>query len=412
MRLAVFTSEFPGRVSTFFARDMRALLAAGLEIEIFAIYPLNKALWRFVPDELNEQCFPRTQVHHWGHIEGLRFIRSTEARKLGSMISDVAAIGCSAVRYGVMPLLKSMYVIPKAWAWASQNPQQFDHVLSYWGNYAATCAYCFHRLLKRQVPFSMFLHAGTDLYRQQVFLKQKLLYADNVIVVADFNRQFVRKLYPEVFPELDSKFYLHYLGLDLATLQFSGGGRLRNRVLGVGRHARGKGFDYLLRAAGELVVRGHDLTVELVGDGPETKSLKRLAVELGLSTKVVFSGWLPFEQVCHRMRQATMLVHPSASIGDCTPTVCKEAMALGTPVIASSVAGIPEILDQGNAGALVPPQDVPALASTIERMLLDGSLRERFARSGRLFAEKTFDLWKNGAALAARLLATQRGPGH
>ena len=64
MRLAVFTSKYPARVSTFFERDMRTLIAAGVELEIFPIYPLDASLWRYGLDILSEAILPRARVHH------------------------------------------------------------------------------------------------------------------------------------------------------------------------------------------------------------------------------------------------------------------------------------------------------------------------------------------------------------
>jgi hypothetical protein len=187
MRLAVFTNQFPGRVNTFFARDVRSLLEAGFEVDIFPIYPIEPALWRFVPGCLGEDILRRDKVHHIGFNQILRSMRLIPQEKFTAFLRDTVAISSSAARFGVEPLAKSTYVFGKALAWAQQFTDNFDHVLAYWGNYAATCAYLFNRLIDRPVRFSMFLHAGTDLYRKQVFLKQKLLYAQNIVVACEFN---------------------------------------------------------------------------------------------------------------------------------------------------------------------------------------------------------------------------------
>ena len=234
MRLAVFTSQFPGRVNTFFARDVRALLEAGFDIDIFPIYPLDPALWRYVPDCLGEDVLPRSKIHHISFDQVLRSAKLIPSEKYGTFLRDTAAISASAARFGVEPLAKSTYVFGKALAWASQFPHNFDHVLAYWGNYAATCAYLFNRLIDRPLPFSMFLHAGTDLYRKQVFLRQKLLYANNIIVVCEFNRNFIRELYPDIFHSIADKIHLHHLGLDLAEFPYEPEGRQVQKVLGVG----------------------------------------------------------------------------------------------------------------------------------------------------------------------------------
>jgi glycosyltransferase involved in cell wall biosynthesis len=254
----------------------------------------------------------------------------------------------------------------------------------------------------------MFLHAGVDLYRDQVFLRQKLLYADNIIVVCEFNREYIRRLYPDVFPTISHKIHLHHLGLNFAEFAYQPNGRSQRRILSVGRFGKGKGFNYLLYAAQKLIHRGIDIEVELVGDGKEAASLRKLAHDLQISERVKFRGWLPFDKVRGRMSQATILVHPSRGIGDAVPTVIKEAVALGTPVVASAVAGIPELLDHGRCGVLVPPRDVEALADAIETLLGNVSLRRSYAAAARTYAEEKFDLWRNGNCLAELLRSTKR----
>jgi len=100
-------------------------------------------------------------------------------------------------------------------------------------------------------------------------------------------------------------------------------------------------------------------------------------------------------------------VHPPIS-PDAMPTVIKEAMAVGTPVIASDLAGIPEMLDDGRCGVLVPPGDGAALAEAIAALLGDAERRRRLADAGRRHMERHFDQRTNGAELARRLTATVR----
>jgi len=406
MHVAVFTSQFPTRVSTFFARDMRGLLEAGVELDIFSMYPLDPTLWQYVPDILNEEVLPRDRVHHLSHGQALGSIRPQT--KPSQFLKTALPVCSSAVKFGIIPLAKSTYALLKARAWAEQQIGHYDHILAYWGNYAATCAYAYHHLIGRQIPFSVILHAGTDLYRNQVYLRQKLLHADNIFVVCEFNRQFLQSLYPDAFEAMKPKIHLHHLGLDLADFSFSSDTRPPRTIVAVGAHEKAKGFDYLLRAAHQLTTQGLDIEVELVGQGKETRALRKLAAKLGISERVKFQGWLHPDEVKSAMKRATLLVHPSAGLGDAVPTVVKEAMAVGTPVVASDVAGIPELLNNGRCGILVPPQDVQALATGIARMLSSDLLRRQFAESAREYVEERFDLWKNTRYLADRLRATTR----
>ena len=292
MRLAVFTNQFPTRVSTFFARDMRGLIEAGIDIDIFPIYPLDPTLWCYVPDILNENILSRSKVHHITLSKSFHTAKFWPLGKLSLFLRDTVAISVSAITSGIEPFVKSNYVFPKAWTWAQKYGTQYDHVLAYWGNYTATCAYLFRRLLPSSIPFSIFLHAGIDLYLNRIYLREKLLAANNIITCSDFNRAFIEKHFPDIWNVLSSKVHVHYHGLDLKHFSFEPGNRPARKVLAVGNLTEWKGFDYLLRAIAQLAVRGLDCELELVGDGKEADALKKLAATLGIMNRVKFHGWV------------------------------------------------------------------------------------------------------------------------
>lgn len=406
MKLAIFTSHFPGRINTFFARDVRGLIDAGVDVEIFATHPLDPHLWMYVPDVLSEHVLPRSNVHHLDVLSSVG--RAASWPHTWSQAPAIAGVVGSAMTYGPVPVLKTAYLIPKAMSWARDHGSRFDHVLAYWGNYPATCAYLFHRAAGRDIPFSMFLHAGTDLYRDRIYLGQKMKYADNIFVVCAFNRDFLKSTYPSDFDQLSPRIRVHHLGLDLDAIKWDRSGRRPNLVVAAGGLHPGKGFDDLLRAAGELRQRGREVETEIVGDGPERPALEALTERLGLRARVRFLGWLSPEATLDVVRRATLLVHPSIGLGDAVPTVIKEAMALGTPVIASSIAGIPELLNAGRCGVLTPPRDPVALSKAIERLLDAPEQRDQLATLARQRAEQMFDQRRNGTVLADRLRTTRR----
>jgi colanic acid/amylovoran biosynthesis glycosyltransferase len=408
VRLAVFNNGFPGYVSTFFARDMSALLESGVDVDVFAIYPLEPELWQYVPEILNEKHLPREKVHHTSLAHSLRYARPWPLAKFGTFLQDTAAISASVAKFGLGPLAKTAYVLLEAWTWSQEYPANYDHILAYWGNYSATCAYVYHRLTTPHIPFSLFLHAGMDLYQKPLYMRQKLLYADNIITCCEFNIQFIRDRFQDIFNVIQDKIYVHPHGLDFGEFSYEPDNRPLRKVIAVGRLEKQKGFDYLLYAVHELLCRDTNIEVELVGEGGESAALRALAHELQLSDKVRFRGWLTFDEVRNAMRQATILAHPSPDLGDGVPNVIKEAMALGTPVVASNVAGIPELLDNGRYGVLVPPRDVKALADAIETLLANQTMRRKYADAAREHAEKKYDLWHNGQRLAERLCSTTR----
>ena len=410
MKLAVFTSRYPAQVATFFERDMRALLEAGVEIDVFSIAPLDASLWKHSLSLLGPDKLPRERIHHLGL--GASIAGSVPALRRGprKLLSDARTILASATKFGLVPFAKTAYVLPKAWTWAEGFANAgYDHVLAYWGNYAGTCAYVFHKLATPDVPFSIWLHAGTDLYFRPVFMREKLQYADNIITCCDFNVGYMTRAFSDIADEISRKIFVSHHGLDLAHFTYAPEARPHNRVLAVGRFAKEKGYDYLLRAAQLLALREIDVEIELVGKGPEERKLAALAQELGISDRVHFRGWMPFSEVRKAMSEATVLVHPSNGIGDGLPNVLREAMAVGTPVIASDVAGIPDALSDG-CGVLVPPRDVDALAAAIARVLNNPAQRLEIAARARRRVDERYDLWRNGGRLADRLRSIKRAP--
>ena len=148
------------------------------------------------------------------------------------------------------------------------------------------------------------------------------------------------------------------------------------RVVFVGRHAPVKALDVLLRAWAELA-RPVDARLILVGDGPETAALRRLAVELCISDSVVFPGML--SDVAPELRRASIYVQPSLQEG--LPNAVLEAMAAHLPVVATRVSGNEDVVDHGRSGLLVPPGDVQALAAALQCLLDEPALRARLGQA-------------------------------
>jgi glycogen synthase len=151
------------------------------------------------------------------------------------------------------------------------------------------------------------------------------------------------------------------------TTLFSAGPTTRSgRLLAVGLLYEAKGYEYLLEALALLRRDGHEVELDVVGDGPGRGDYQRLANELGLGGHVVFHGTVPKAEVARRMREASLFVLTSRY--DNNPCVVIEAMASGLPVVATAVGGIPEIVDE-RSGILATPRDPRAIADAIAAAL-------------------------------------------
>ena len=213
-RIALFTNQFPSKVNTFFTRDIIALLKNGFDVDVYPVYPINNSNWRNVPVQWRQEILDRVNIYYVSpfHFGGL----SDVIRK------DAKSILAQSISFGFMQWLKSYIVIRQAAKWHKINDVvRYDYLLSYWGNYPATYAYLCNKLLGAKIPFSFFLHAGTDLYRDQIFLKEKIKHARNIFTVCDFNKKFLYQLFPEDFSSFEDGIVLHHLGLDLENFKFN-----------------------------------------------------------------------------------------------------------------------------------------------------------------------------------------------
>jgi glycosyltransferase involved in cell wall biosynthesis len=147
-------------------------------------------------------------------------------------------------------------------------------------------------------------------------------------------------------------------------------------VLGfAGRLTRQKELDVALRALAETP----GLTLVVLGDGPEREPLTRLAGELGVDGRVRFLGSGGRDDVLRLFRGVDAAVLSSG--WENLPHTVVEALAVGTPVVATAVGGVPEIVKDGENGLLVPPGSPAALAAALRRLLADTGLRDRLAAS-------------------------------
>jgi glycosyltransferase involved in cell wall biosynthesis len=221
------------------------------------------------------------------------------------------------------------------------------------------------------IPFSISAHAKDIYLSASADLRRKLNAAQFTVTCTDANRSTLA----EIAPEADVK--LMYHGIDRAVFHPSrrvvaerGEPPL---ILAVGRLRAKKGLDTLIDACRLLHERGLRVRCDIVGYGEEHDALAHRIENAGLGRHVRLVGKLAREQVLERYARATLFVQPSRITAngdrDGIPNVLLEAMAMGLPVVASRVSGIPEVVRDGVNGLLVQADAPLALADAIERVL-------------------------------------------
>jgi len=168
------------------------------------------------------------------------------------------------------------------------------------------------------------------------------------------------------------------------------------QIVIIGRLVEKKGIGYALQAISRVIAAGRALSCTIIGAGPLRGALERLIGELGIGAHVRMIGSKSHDEVMQVMAQSHILVAPSVTAADGDeegiPNTLKEAMAMGLPVISTLHAGIPELVENGVSGFLVPERDAEALAERLQRLVDHPETWTAMARAGRCRIEAEFDI--------------------
>jgi colanic acid/amylovoran biosynthesis glycosyltransferase len=239
-----------------------------------------------------------------------------------------------------------------------------DHVHAHFGTNSTTVA-----LLCKALggpTYSFTVHGPEEFDKvQAIALPEKIKQAKFVVAISSFGRS---QLYR--WAELDDWAKIHVVrcGVDqhFLTAVVSPVPDEPTLVC-VGRLSEQKGHLLLLEATKRLVDQGSPLKLVLVGDGELRSHIERLIDDYGLQERIVITGWASGTEVKDHLLRARAMVLPSFAEG--LPVVIMEALALGRPVVSSSVAGIPELVETGINGWLVVPGSIDSLVTAMAAAL-------------------------------------------
>jgi glycosyltransferase involved in cell wall biosynthesis len=253
------------------------------------------------------------------------------------------------------------------------------------------------------LPFSFTAHAKDIYTSNPEQLREKIALARFVVTCTEYNRRHLLRL----AIGLKTPIYRVYHGID--TGLFDNGANIRMdpcppyQVLSVARLTEKKGIHTVLRAIKSLREKGFRLAYTLIGDGQDREKILGLIRQLDLESVCRWLGTQPHHMVIEHYRRADLFVLGCevAADGDRDgiPNVLFESMAMGVPVVATGVSAIPELVEPGKTGLLVPPGCPEALAGAMLTMLSDAGLRQRVIPAARERVLRDFD----NRALVGRL---------
>jgi colanic acid/amylovoran biosynthesis glycosyltransferase len=393
MRLCYFVSEYPSVTHTFIRREI-----VELERNNFTVLrvSLRRNSSRLVDAaDLAEKSRTRYILEGTATTFVSAFLNALWRRPKRLATACVKAV--KLMRRSSRPAQYHIAYLAEALVLAQWVVEQHvDHVHAHFGTNGAEVAMLCHLLTG--VPYSFTVHGPDEFDKPEYLgLSEKVKHAAFVTVVSSFTGSQIRRWIP---PQQWSKIKVVRCGLDRESLLERRSGSIsKAELVSVGRLSEQKGQLVLLSALAVLAREGVQFRMSIAGDGPLRPEVERRIRELQLEDCVELAGWLTNAEVSSLISGARALILPSFAEG--LPVVLMEALALARPVIATYVAGIPELVDE-SCGWLVPAGDDERLAQAIKQCLTatPDALIKSMGAAGRKRVLEQHDITKQCRKLA------------
>lgn len=361
-RVAYLINQYPKVSHSFIRREILAVERHGIAVDRIAIRGWDADL--VDEEDIAEQARTR-------YVLGQSPVSLLAAAAITLIKRPSAFIGAflEAIRmsrradrplpYHIMYLMQACRVLEGVQASGA------NHIHAHFGTNPAEVAMLVHLLGGPEYSFTV--HGPEEFDKgDSLGLDRKIAYAKFVVAISDYGRaQLFRKARAQDWPKLK----VVHCGLDAPLFsQPKDMGFEERRFVCVGRLCEQKGQLLLLEAFSRLLRTHGDCRLVLAGDGEMRPQVEERIARLGLSSCVEITGWISSSDVRTELQRARALVMPSLNEG--LPVAIMEAMALRRVVISTYVAGIPELVQPGSTGWLVPSGSVAALAEAMQACLL------------------------------------------
>lgn len=393
MTIAYLVNQYPKVSHSFIRREILALEAGGTPIARFSVRSCGGEL--VDPSDLAE--LHKTEVILSRGIPGLArgFIQTALAHP--RQFLKALAFTLKISRRGQRGLAHHLAYLAEACILRRElHLQGITHVHAHFGTNSTTVAMLCHAL--GGPTYSFTVHGPEEFDRPEaLLLPEKIRRAAAVVAISAFGKS-------QLMRWCDAadwrKIQVVHCGVDEEFLTQSTTPVAETRQLVcVGRLSEQKGHLLLLEAIAPLAAEGIPFKLVLVGDGELRPQVEAAIAQYGLQSHVEITGWASSAEVRQHIVNSRALVLPSFAEG--LPVVLMEALALARPVVSTYVAGIPELVEPGRSGWLVPPGAVEDLTAALREVLLTDS--ETLSAMGEQGRSRVFQ--QHNAATEARKLA-------
>ena len=392
MNIAYLINQYPKVSHSFIRREVIAVESCGLKVARFSI----RASKSEVVDEADKLEQELTKVILGVGIQGLAWgllrVAATRPIRFIEALRLTFQVGWHSER-GILRNLAYFAEACILLNWFAESGT--EHVHAHFGTNSPTVA-----MLCRVLggpTYSFTVHGPEEFDKATLLsLNEKIKRSTFVAAVSSFGKSQLFRWCDRTFW---SKIHVIHCGVDAAFLAAPYVPiPAAPRLACIGRLSEQKGHLLLLEAANLLAVQGLEFKLVLVGDGPLRSDIEKQILQLGLQNHIEITGWASGDRVQQEILASRAMVLPSFAEG--LPVVIMEALALNRPVISTYVAGIPELVEPGVCGWLVPPGSVEALAVAM-RAVLEAPL-EQLEEMGKAGAERVAQ--QHNVALEAKKL--------
>lgn len=396
-RIAVLVKRFPRLSETFILNEFVELRRQGLPVDLYAIMDPHEAqaqpealalqpdvtylqpasLWAALPIAVRT-----LRRHPWGSLRAAAWVATRHSRAAGRNYLHALVLVEHLARSGPA------------------------HLHAHFLHSPAAIAFIAHKVSGQ--PYSVTGHAKDIYTTLPENLQMRCRDAQFVTTCTAANVAHLREM-TGVRPDA---VHLCRHGTDVDRFAEAARDPRPGRIVTVGRLVPKKGFDELVRACGLLRRRGVDFELRVIGGGPLRDDLQALAETEGVADRVAFLGARSQQEVIDELAHAELFTLTPFVLADGDrdgiPNVLLEATAVGLPVVASAVSGIPEVIVDGVNGRLVPPHRPDLTADVLAELLGDADQRRRLGAAAKQQA-RTEWRWEQAIAPLRDLLAATVG---
>ncbi|MGL4622330.1 glycosyltransferase [Chroococcidiopsis sp.] len=393
LKVAFIVNHFPLLSETFILNQITGLLERGHQVDIYTCTPgdLNK-----VHPDVEKYCLLE-RTYYLPEIPQNFLRRSLKAIGLLSINFTKAPAkllrSLNGFKYGKSAT--SLRLFYAAIAGADKRAYDIVHcqfgTLSFWGMLFRTINAPQAKLIVsfRGYDISQFIQEHGDRIYDRTFIE-----ADLFLPNCDFFKRRLLKLGCD-----EKKICVHYSGIDCDRFQYTPRYRHSNQkicIATIGRLVEKKGIEYSIRAIAKIVKFCPNLEYKIVGCGALQTELEQLIQELDLTNIVHLLGKKDRQEIIEVLQASHIFIAPSITARDgnqdAPVNVLKEAMAIGLPVISTYHGGIPELVEDGVSGFLVPERDAEAIASKLQYLIANPEIWNIIGAAGRERVEKYFNM--------------------